>query len=81
MMATYEDVILNRFREIITKNKDKKRIQFVYNYHTENNYKQIETYKIDRIINELLGGSVTSYGVSCNGNTGRVHISIIQDAK
>ena len=81
MMTTYEDVILNRFREIITKNKDKKRIQFVYNYHTENDYKQIETCVIDQIIIELLGEGVTGYGVSCNGNTGRVHISIIQGAK
>lgn len=81
MMTTYEDVILNRFREIITKNKDKKRIQFVYNYHAENNYRQIEQYKIDRIIGELLGESATGYGISCNGNTGRVHISIMQCTK
>lgn len=81
MVTTYEDIILNRFRKIITKNKNKKRIQFVYNYHTENNYKQIEQYKIDQIINELLEGSVTSYSISCNGNTGRVHISIIQCMK
>lgn len=81
MITNYEDVILNRFRKVITKNKDKKRIQFVYNYHTENNYKQIETYTIDRIINELLGGSVTGYSVSCNGNTGRVHISIMRCTK
>lgn len=39
-MTTSEDIILNRFKETIIKNKHKKTIQFTYNYHIENNYKK-----------------------------------------
>lgn len=49
--------ILNRFENVLLKNKNKKMIQFTYNYHTENNFEKIKHYKIDEVITKVLGGS------------------------